>query len=177
MNEIKEAIKKLAQTGEEVYSLVATVTAVDDAERTCDVTPVNGDADIFAVRLQAALSGDSGVVLIPVVGSEVVVSFLSKEAAFVTAYGEVKAIQIDIGEKGLMVDENGLRISSASTDFKTEIDALLDEMKALVTTLKTFQVLTPSGPSTAATGTSLTNLVQHDGKLTAIKQRFSTLLQ
>lgn len=171
------AIKTLADKRDEVYSLVAEVTAVDTAERTCDVTPVNGDAEIFGVRLQSVLNGDKGLAFIPVVGSQVVISFLSKEAAYVAAFSEVQIIEFKIEPITMLLDENGLRLASSSTDLKAEIDALIDELKGLVTTLKTFQVLTPSGPSTAATGTSLTNLISHEAEFTAIKQRLSTLLQ
>lgn len=179
MSEIAKAIKEISKRGQpqEMYSLVATVTAVDTAERTCDVQPVNGDAEIFRVRLQAAINGDSGAVMIPTVGSEVVVTFLNEKTGYVALCSELDRVELVVD--GITVELNGLglRLASEQSDIKTEINALVDTLSGLVTTLQTFQVVTPAGPSTVATGSSLTDLMKYQADLNVIKANINTLLQ
>ena len=54
------------------------MTAVDEAARTCDVEPLNEDAPLFDIRLQSEQAANEGVVMIPAVGSWVIVTFTSK---------------------------------------------------------------------------------------------------
>lgn len=94
MTDIAGHIKKLADNGDEVYAMICKVLAVDANERTCDVEPLNGDADIFGVRLQSDLNASTGFMVVPVVGSNVLVSFLNKNAAYVAMCSEVDYVHL-----------------------------------------------------------------------------------
>ena len=126
--EIAEIIKKIVNDNEEMYSLIATVTEVDENARTCDVEPINGDAAIFNVKLQAAESGATGFVSIPVVGSQVVISFLSKDTAFVSLQTSVEKILIDTelitingGENGGLINISDIvgKLNTLESEFNT----------------------------------------------------------
>lgn len=177
MSDIAKAIKQISKTRDEVYSVVGEVTAVDEAARTCDVAPLNGDAAIFDVRLQSVLSGSNGVVAFPKVRSAVVVTFLNQKTGYVANTGEVDKIIITIGDKEMTLEADGFSFKSNSADFSVQIASWLDELIALIDTLLAFQVTTPSGPSTGATGTSLTNLAQHKTKFSSIKSLLDNLLK
>lgn len=92
MSQIKEAIQKITDTRDELYSLVCTVDAVDESARTCDVSPIDGHAPIYGVRLQGAIGDDTGVVCIPKTGSVVICTFLGKTSAYVALVSEVDRI-------------------------------------------------------------------------------------
>jgi hypothetical protein len=108
---IKDAIQRIADTREEVYSLLCTVDAVNATERTADVTPVDGRASVYGVRLQAAIGGENGVLLLPKVGSLVVVTFMGFAEAYVALASELDQVLIfatdiqlggDQGEKAVL---------------------------------------------------------------------------
>jgi hypothetical protein len=107
-NKIAAAIKKLAQTGDQVYSEVGKVTELDREERTCTVEPTNGDAPILEVNLQANIMLEGGVVMYPEIGSDVIVSFLSVENAYISAYSDMSDIVINNGQNGGLININTL---------------------------------------------------------------------
>lgn len=89
-NQIRDAIKRLASEGEEMYSIACKVKSVEG--ETCDCEPLNGDSDILEVSLVAG-SGDQ-ILITPVIGSTVFVSWLSKDIAFVSLFGDIKEIEL-----------------------------------------------------------------------------------
>lgn len=81
MDNIKEAIRKLAQQDGETVALVCTVDEVDKTTRTIDCTPVNEGAPLLGVNLQANQGSDFGLVIYPEKGAFVVVGFMADGAA------------------------------------------------------------------------------------------------
>lgn len=81
---LKEAIERLTERNEEVYSIIGKVDAIDKNKRTCDVLPLQDEeAVLYDVRLQAGLEGAKGTICFPKVGSVVVVTFLNKDSGYV----------------------------------------------------------------------------------------------
>ena len=111
---IREAIQQIVKDNEEIYSLIATVTEVDENKRTIDAKPIDGSAEIFDVRLQAAESGATGFVQIPENGSEVVITFLSKDTAFVSLCTSVTKLLVDAEEMTINGGSNGGLINISS---------------------------------------------------------------
>ena len=70
-----DILQSAVKTDVEQYAQFGTVTAVDGS--TCTVQPLNGDAPINRVKLSAGET-DTGVVMVPVVDSVVLVVFSSK---------------------------------------------------------------------------------------------------
>ena len=77
LNSIREANKFIMP-----YSIVCEVLAVTGDK--CDCSPVNGDADLIDVRLQASTT--TGILITPTVGKNVIVSLLANGAAYVSMY-------------------------------------------------------------------------------------------
>lgn len=92
---LKELLQELANDpSQEVYSIVATVVSVDQAANTVDVQPANGDPELFNIQLTAS-QGAGNFVVVPVVGSSVIVTFTSNTTGYVSAYTEVAGYKID----------------------------------------------------------------------------------
>ena len=142
---IREAIQQIVKDNEEIYSLIATVTEVDENKRTIDAKPIDGSAEIFDVRLQAAESGATGFVQIPENGSEVVITFLSKDTAFVSLCTSVTKLLVDSEEMTINGGNNGGLINISSLVDK--INALEDLVNSLLTDYKVHTHNAPQAPS------------------------------
>lgn len=110
MSELSELIKKLAETGDEVYSLVAKVESVDDTERTCTVIPIQNEEDkIYDVRLQADKDLTYGLCIFPKVSSHVIVTFLNSATGYVAVASEIDRMELVIGQTKLEVDGDKIK--------------------------------------------------------------------
>ena len=95
---IQDAIKIITQrelARSEMYCVLCKVNSVDTSARTCEVSPLNGKADLFDVRFQAELSLTEGVFIEPKVDSTVLVAFINSVQAAVVLCSEVENIYID----------------------------------------------------------------------------------
>lgn len=107
MANLLDVLREAVNEGDEIYCMVATVDAVDLESRTADVSPINGDAQILGVRLEAG-SSDDPFLIIPKVGSVCVVNFLSKETASASMFSEVETILLRGDEFGGLIKINEL---------------------------------------------------------------------
>ena len=89
---IQDSIRKLANINN-VSALVCTVESVDINEKTCYCIPINEDADIPNVRIMA--QNEKGFLLVPKVGSVVIVSFITDSDAYISMVSEVSEIQLN----------------------------------------------------------------------------------
>jgi len=88
---IGDLIKKLAQTGDEVYSVICTVLEVNG--EFCDLQPLDDSAALLDVKLIAGTS-KTPLLITPVKDSVVIATFLTKDTAFVSLYSEIESVQI-----------------------------------------------------------------------------------
>lgn len=174
---IGEAIKKIVASDEEVYSVVGTVKNIDEQAKTCTVTPVSEDADLLQVRLQAAIAGQAGLLVIPKIGSQVVVTFLNQVTGYVALTSEVDRIEYSIADKVLILDQNGFGIESGLTDLTTEVSALFDLLAKLYDALLQLKLITPVGPTVSVDPASATQLVTQKVTLQQIESKINTLLR
>lgn len=93
-SKIQDAFRKMVLPGGEQYCVVGTVDSVNMTDKTCDVTVINGNADLQDVRLIAGAT-PGGLLLVPKVGSVVVCSFLNDAVAYVSMFSEVDAIWLN----------------------------------------------------------------------------------
>lgn len=132
---IKEIIEKAAKGDDELYSIIATVDDVDEDARTCTCTPIDNAAQLFDVKLQAGNEATTGFVQIPTIDSQVVVTFLSKDTAFVSLCVEVDKVLLDCDEITFNGGDNGgLIIIQSLVD---KINALEDAHNGLVKSFNT----------------------------------------
>lgn len=178
MTEIAQAIRNLTISGEEIYSLVCKVASVDSAARTCVCDPVDGRAQIPEVRLQPVESASTGIAVIPVVGSFVIVTFINETTAYVALCEQIDEIIVKLGGQEINYDDQGMKMNSSSADLKTELNRLIDEVSKLCTTLTTFQVLVPAfGPSASVMPNVIAALQQHKVQIDLSKTNLNTILK
>lgn len=141
---IREAIQKIVEEQGEIYSLVCNVTAVDEDKRTIDAQPINGAAEIFDIKLQAAESGGTGLVLIPEEESEVIVTFLSKDTAFVSLCTSASKILVNCDEIVFNDGDNGgLVLAGALADKLAAVETMANDLHTAL--LGIVVPLAPSG--------------------------------
>ena len=166
---LRDLIREIAKSGEEIYSVVCKVKSIDDAKRTCVVEPINGDADLLDIRVQAEQQSSTGIYIKPKVNSDVLVAFLSKNTGYIALCSEVDSIEIKIGTQTIKIDgTNGmdisgfLKVASATSDLKSAISELIDLV---------------SGLAIVVAGTAGTVSPANQALLTALKAKFSTFLK
>ena len=116
--DIAQIIKTLAKGDAPLSCMVATVTAVDKNARTIDCEPINEEAPLLGVNLQANQNSAVGVVQFPRVGSFVVVGFLADGAAgAVLVCEDVEEVQVvvtDPDTASLIINEKGVAMNGGS---------------------------------------------------------------
>ena len=132
---IQEAIKMITQrelARSEMYCVLCTVNSVDTSERTCEVTPLNGKADLFDVRFQAELSLTEGLFIEPKVNSTVLVAFINSVQAGVIMCSEIENIYIDT--QGDTIFNGGTNDGMVKVgDLVSKMNDLIGKVNALVT--------------------------------------------
>ena len=157
---IQQALQQLLLSEHELYSKVCKVDAVNGMS--CDCSPVDGDAAIKDVRITADFDNANKWVLVPKVGSLVVVSFFNKDVGFVSMVNEVSEVLYKNGGTVFRVDDKFLLASSSEN--------LLTLMQDLIQAMIDEKHMTNVGPTISLTPDSLT---RYEG----IKTRFESLLK
>ena len=155
---------KLAKLKENIRQIVGanpnllidgTVTVVDGDK--CSVM-VN-DFEISDVRLKATADGTDHLLIIPKVGSRVLM--LSTDGTV----GNMTVIKCDVAEK-IFYNENGLQVEIDSTTGKVKVQnestSLKDLFQQLTDLLKQLKVFTPAGPSGTPLPDSIVRIEQFE---------------
>lgn len=98
---IQEAVQVLSGTRQQdkVYTIDAVVKSVNKAKRTCIVQAISGRANnTFTARLMASV--DDGILMLPTVGSTVVITRSDYSRAYVSQYSEIDQIIMRGGDLG-----------------------------------------------------------------------------
>lgn len=157
--DIKTSIKKLAGSGIKRL-LVCTVDKLNEADQTVDVTPVDGDAEIFAVRLQPKNEAE-GVLVYPKAGSHVLVGMVSNTLGYVLISDKTEAIALKV---------NG-------SDLHTEVNKLFDLVKSLIIIMNEFQLATNMGPTIKVMPHIIVKLKKEEGNLKGIQEKINNILK
>jgi len=157
---IQQALQQLLLDGHELYSKVCHVDSVNGMA--CNCSPVDGAAAINDVRITADFDNENKWVLVPKVGSLVVVSFFNKDLGFVSMVNEVSEVLYKNGDTVFRVDDKFLLAKGEENLLKLMqdlLDAILEEKH-----------MTNTGPTISLTPDSVT-------KYEGIKTRFNNLLK
>ena len=149
LNSIREANKFIIP-----YSIVCKVLSVTDDK--CDCEPVNGDADLIDVRLQASTT--TGILITPTVGSNVIVSLLANGAAYVSMYSDIDSIQLNGSNYDGLVKVNDL--VTKLNNLENKVNAIITAYNAHTHVASSFGVPTTT-PAAPVAGT-LTPTVKSD---------------
>lgn len=92
---IIEAIGKLAAAtpSDRVTLVIAKVDSVNEENRTCDVSPIDDNADTSIPDVSLLIEDSNGMLLIPVIGSTVAVMYNKRGIAFVALCSELKKVE------------------------------------------------------------------------------------
>jgi hypothetical protein len=175
MTDIRKAIKSIALSGR-MEAIIGTITEVDEDQRLCTIEPLNGDAIVYDVRLQAAIGDEHGVVLIPKVGAYGIAVFIADNAAFLALFGEVEKVIWGVDKQVLEFTKDGLSLSNDTAKFAEEQTKLIDTISAILDTLLQFQLATNVGPTISVMPQVVTLLNKHKADLTGIKTNLNTLI-
>ena len=135
--DLREMIQILADKGDEVYSKICKVDRVDEARRVIDATPINGDAQVLAVRLQPVEKRNDPPTLVPKVGSFVMVTFFGVYDAYMAMGTVFEKVLLDIGDIHLELlnpegDGKKALITVRNGDEQTGPCIVVDEKKILM---------------------------------------------
>ncbi|KMQ70244.1 hypothetical protein [Chryseobacterium koreense] len=146
------------------FPITAEVLEID--EDTCTVKLPNG-LEVPGVRLKATQDGEDNLLIIPKVGSSVLV--LSSDGTV----DNLTVIKCDVAEK-IIFNENGLEVEIDSETKKIKVQNEQTSLKQLFSQLteilKTLKVFTPVGPS----GTPLPDTI---AKIIQFENDFKTILK
>jgi hypothetical protein len=79
MSEFEKKLRAKIKSMIPDFCIVGTVTAVDETNYTCNVMPVDNDAEVFKVRLKPTIDDKKeGFIAIPAQDSFVIIGFLKK---------------------------------------------------------------------------------------------------
>jgi len=116
----------------------ATVTKVNEAERTCSVSVLMGDlpTDLDEVNLLAE-NGD-GLLKLPAIGSSVQIKMLPDNTCYVTMFSDLDAVVCFIDETNeFRFDKNGFVWNQGINGGMIKIDLLTTNINTLIATLNT----------------------------------------
>jgi hypothetical protein len=169
---IIEAVQKLTgtQLNDNVKLLAATVDSVDESTRTCIVTTVSSQGSITIENVQLMASVDDGFLLIPVIGSTVLVSYSTYNQPFVTMFSELAKVAMVVGDTLLTMTSDLLQFNDGALGGLVKVVDLVSRMNLIENKVNdligkynghTHLLTLSSGTGTAATTTS-----QETGTLT-----------
>jgi hypothetical protein len=164
---ITEAVQRLAgtQLADSVSLIPAQVLSVNIDTRTCDVTAVGGTAvtDIPGVQLMADV--EDGLLIVPVIGSTVIVSYTKRNTPFVSMFSAVQSV--------ILATMSGVQFEDGSFGGMVKVEELivkLNNLENLVNDLvDKFNTHTHSGVTTGS-GVSAIPVIPEPNTLTLSKR-------
>lgn len=162
----KKALRKLMETGDEIYSIPCTVDSVDLVEKTCYCIPLDKRGDLQGVRLIA--DNKKGFLIIPVINSVVLVTMINDTTGYVAMFSEVDEIQLNSDTFGgvMKITETLSEVNTRFATLKTAILAALTSIDASIVSLG--GVSASATAFTTATAT-ITNILKTQVENTKVK--------
>lgn len=172
---ISDAIRQLALRGCEMYLTVCTVDAVDEEARTIDCTPIDEGAQLVGVNLQADQNRKTGIVVIPTVGSDVVVGFINPAVAVMILTTDVKKTILVTGNTELIVEDNNVTLTTAKVNAHLTGEQLRLDANGTTLEIDSNGAVYNSGVETTANATILQQeLVKMSARIDGIIQAITT---
>lgn len=130
---VQAAVQKLAGTflKDPSYAIACVVESVDINARTCDCTPIGGDAVTEIPNVQLMAEVDDGILLIPVVGSTVVVCYSVRNVPYIALYSAL--------DKVFLISNNGLQFQGGEFGGLVKVVDLVSRLNKVETDLNTLK--------------------------------------
>ena len=175
---IETAIQKLAGTylKDLVSIILCTVASVDKPNRQCDCTPIGGDATTDLPGVLLCAENNNGLVVLPVVGSTVIVALSTRNTAFVLMYSDVDSIQFMDGSLGGMVKL--LDPAMPGAGILAHMNAIENKLNDFISKWNAFCVAyVPGSPSVTGLPATLTSSEETPVPITAQSDLENTLIK
>lgn len=135
--EIKDCIRRLAgkMETEDRTLIFCSVTSVDEAERTCNASPISSDEednDIENINLMA--EQNDGMYLVPKIGSTIVVSVSKKDTPFAILFSELDKVKMN-ADTVIELQDGSFGGLTKTEELKTQLDKLNAQLQAVISTL------------------------------------------
>lgn len=155
MTAIATAIKRLSGVSEMQNTgyIIGTVDSVNESARTCDITVISdkGESIISDVTLMSEI--DDGILILPAIGSTVVIASSEKINYFVCLFSELQKILYIVGGSAINIVDGLIQINDGSCgglvkviELTQKINSLENLVNSILTTLTTTVIpLAPSG--------------------------------
>jgi hypothetical protein len=130
---IREAVRHLAGTHgkDEVFLVQCEVNSVNEAARTCDVTTISGRSQYSIDDVALMPIVDDGVLIIPTVGSTVLVIHNNRNVKFIAQFSEIDKIFIVSGSSTLEIKDGSIKFNDGSFDGLVKIKDLVTKLNNL----------------------------------------------
>ena len=172
---IEQLIKQIAKS-EPMHSVVCKVLSVAESARTCELEPLNGDANLLGIRLQAEIGKDLGLVCIPAVDSFVICTMTGPNDGYVAAFSKVDKWLIKVEDQTIEFTKQGLSWANDQTSLLEQVEAFIKVLSDILETLKSFQLATNMGPTVQVMPQVVIKLNQHSTDLESVKSAIKTLI-
>ena len=160
MSQIANIIRQLSQGSSAVLKL-CSVTAVDRSARSVDCDPLDESAPILGVSLQGDQEGEDGFLLLPKVGSYVIVGLIDgQDTGAVLLTDELDALEVKIGDQSLEITSDGIILTGGALGGMVKVKELTDRLNNIerdVNSLK--QILSSWSPMPNDGGAALKGVV------------------
>jgi len=130
--QIRKAIQQITGTvnNDNATYVLCKVDSVDTAKRTCDVTVLSDFAtSVPDVQIMAGV--EDGMLLVPSVGSQVVVCIADSRTPYVSMYSQLDKVMFVVGEMGITITTDGIQINDGSLGGLIKIEDLVTKLNNL----------------------------------------------
>ncbi|MBA9078935.1 hypothetical protein ACFFGQ_03580 [Rufibacter quisquiliarum] len=109
--------------------IMGTVTELNHQDRTCDISPEDGGADVLDVRLRPLVDGkDTGLNLTPAKGAHVVVLMIDENDGLLISCTELETFQVKVGQHQAKLDKEGWCFNSGDNGGLVNWPSLVEEL-------------------------------------------------
>ena len=146
MARTEEEIRRALATSfkEKSVTVLAKVTAVNTAARTCDID--DDGVEMFGIRLQSITDGTTGITIWPKVGCQVLCLRIEEADGYtVVQTAEVDKLEIQVQDKSLTADGNGF-VFNGGTVGSVKADKMIEWMTKVYADLQTLISLLSLSP-------------------------------
>lgn len=104
---------------------ICKVVAIDEDARTVDVEPIDEDAPVLGVNLQANQKSRLGIVAYPKVGSWVTVGIIDNVCGIVLLTDEVEKYEVVVGDMSIVASEEGIVMNGGTLGGMVKVEDLV----------------------------------------------------
>jgi hypothetical protein len=132
--QVKEAIMHLAGTHgkDEVFLVQCEVNSVNEAARTCDVTTISGRSQYSIDDVALMPIVDDGVLIIPTIGSTVLVIHNNRNVKFICQFSEIDKFLVISGGSIMEIKDGSITFNDGSYNGLVRVEDLTTKLNDMI---------------------------------------------